>query len=92
MSYRKTPKLKHKFAIDQKTVAKVRECTSQPKATITQRIRELGREWGTERVLEANASTLALIGLLLSIFVNQNWFWLIDRSAQVGIVSQAVKA
>ena len=62
--------------IDQKIFTKVREYASQPEATITQRIRELEREWDTERVLEANASTLAFIGLLLGIFVNHNGFWL----------------
>lgn len=62
--------------IDQKIVAKIREYASQPEATITQRIQDLEREWDTERVLEANASTLAFVGLLLGIFVNHHWFWL----------------
>lgn len=62
--------------IDQKIVAKVREYASQSEATITQRIQDLEREWDTERVLEANASTLAFISLLLGIFVNHHWFWL----------------
>lgn len=62
--------------IDQKVAAKVQEYAAQSETAIAQRLRDLEREWDTERVLEANASTLAFIGLLLGVFVNHNWFWL----------------
>jgi hypothetical protein len=35
------------------------------------RLRELDREWDIERVLEANASSLALLGLGMGVFVHR---------------------
>ena len=43
---------------------------------IGRRLRELDREWDMERVLEANAATVALTGLALGRFVNRGWFLL----------------
>lgn len=40
---------------------------------IQERIEELNKEWDTERVLEANASTLVVIGSVLGFFVNKKW-------------------
>jgi len=40
---------------------------------ITQRIRELEREWDVERALEANAATVSLAGLALGIFVDRRF-------------------
>lgn len=37
------------------------------------RLRELDREWDTERTLEANASTLALTGVVLGATVDKRW-------------------
>ena len=37
---------------------------------------ELDREWDVERVLEVNASTLALTGLALGLAVNKKWLLL----------------
>ncbi len=62
--------------IDQKILDRLQEYVSQSPEKLSERIQELEREWDTERVLEANASTLAFVGLLLGIFVNHNWFWL----------------
>ncbi|MEG3439731.1 hypothetical protein V0288_21565 [Pannus brasiliensis CCIBt3594] len=62
--------------IDRKTIERLRDRADRSPEEISGRIRELGREWDTERVLEANASILALTGLLLGIFVHANWFWL----------------
>jgi hypothetical protein len=45
------------------------------------RIKELDREWDTERVLEANASGIILISTILGFTINTYWFVL------VGIVS-----
>jgi hypothetical protein len=42
-------------------------------AQITRRIEELDREWDIERVLETNASSLALTGTLLGMFANRKW-------------------
>jgi len=62
--------------IDQEIADTVREYAAQPTSNLSKRLQELGREWDTERVLEANASILAFLGLMLGIFVNSNWFWL----------------
>lgn len=43
---------------------------------ISERLRELDREWDVERLLEANAATIALTGLCLGSLVNRRWFLL----------------
>lgn len=43
---------------------------------IRRRLEALDREWDVERVLEVNASSLALTGLLLGAKVHRNWFFL----------------
>lgn len=43
---------------------------------ILRRIDALEREWDVERILEVNASTLALTGLVLGLTVNRRWFLL----------------
>lgn len=53
---------------------------SSPEA-ITQRLRELDREWDIERVLEANASGVILLSVLLGTAVNKKWFWLTGIAA-----------
>ncbi len=40
------------------------------------RLRRLDREWDTERVLEANAATLAAGGALLGLFGHRRFMWL----------------
>jgi hypothetical protein len=43
------------------------------RAAIDRRLAELDAEWDVERTLEANASTLSLIGLALAATVNRRW-------------------
>jgi hypothetical protein len=43
---------------------------------IDQRLKELDREWDIERLLEANGSTLLLVGLALGVFVDRKWLLL----------------
>lgn len=43
-------------------------------AKIGHRLDELDREWDIERALEANASTLALVGIGLGFAANRRWF------------------
>lgn len=40
------------------------------------RLKELDREWDIERTLEANAASLALVGLVLGIFRRRRWLLL----------------
>ena len=43
---------------------------------IAKRLNELEAEWDVERMLEANAATLGLTGVLLTVFVDRRWGWL----------------
>lgn len=45
-------------------------------AAIESRLAELDREWDIERTLEANAATVALVGLALGATTSRKWFWL----------------
>lgn len=42
--------------------------------TIERRLKALDREWDIERALEANAASLALLGLSLGLMVDRRWF------------------
>jgi len=59
--------------IDNETVARVEEYSQRSKAEITRRIEELDREWDVERLLETNASVLALSGLVLGATHSKKW-------------------
>lgn len=59
--------------IDHQTIANIRRYANSSSEVIQRRIEELDKEWDIERVLEANASTLALTGLLLGVTVNRKW-------------------
>jgi hypothetical protein len=41
---------------------------------MSRRLEELDREWDIERILEANASSLVLLGLGLGVSVDRRWF------------------
>src|SRR5436190_19086824 len=59
--------------LDKELEQRLRFLASQDGPTISERITELDREWDIERVLEANASGLVLIGILLSILQGRKW-------------------
>lgn len=61
--------------IQAETEARVRYYAQVP-ADIPRRLAQLQSEWDIERTIEANASTLALIGLALGIFVHAYWLLL----------------
>jgi len=44
--------------------------------TLTRRLNQLDKEWDTERVLEANASFLVVVGSILALTVNKKWIFL----------------
>lgn len=48
--------------------------TSSGPDAIERRLKELDREWDTERFLEANAAGFSLLGLTLGALVNRKWF------------------
>lgn len=53
--------------IDRAMHEKVLYYSMQPREVLSRRIAELDREWDIERILEANASSLALTGLFLGL-------------------------
>jgi hypothetical protein len=59
--------------IDRETDANIARYSSLSHPEILSRIRRLDQEWDIERVLQVNASTLALAGLTLGVFVNKKW-------------------
>jgi hypothetical protein len=62
--------------IDHQTTHNIRRYANSSPEVIQRRIEELDKEWDIERTLEANASTLALTGLLLGVTVNRKWLLL----------------
>jgi hypothetical protein len=62
--------------IDHETELRIQFYATQSKGAISARIEELEREWDIERIIEANASALALTGLTLGVTVNKKWLWL----------------
>jgi hypothetical protein len=62
--------------IDERITRNIRLYTGQPPEVIDARLAELAREWDVERVLETNASTLALTGVVLGAAVDRRWLLL----------------
>lgn len=58
--------------IRSRTLLRVARVTSHPDQ-IAGRLRELDREWDIERTLEANASSLVVVGVGLGVLVNHWW-------------------
>ena len=62
--------------IDHQTDINIHRFKGKNKAEILERIQMLDKEWDIERVLEVNASTLALTGLILGLAKNRKWLLL----------------
>ena len=60
--------------IQLRTEEAVARCAAGGPEAIERRLMALDREWDIERTLEANASSLALVGLGLGAFVNRRYF------------------
>jgi hypothetical protein len=58
--------------IREQTTANVRRVAADP-ASLPARLRELDEEWDVERAIEANASSLAFLGVALGYFVHPYW-------------------
>jgi hypothetical protein len=59
--------------IDRRIAETVYSFAGQPASEITRRIDEIEREWDIERVLETNASALALTGVGLAAAFTKRW-------------------
>jgi hypothetical protein len=62
--------------IDLQTDINIQHYKGKSRAEILERIQMLDKEWDIERVLEVNASTLALTGLILGLTKNRKWLFL----------------
>jgi hypothetical protein len=60
--------------IDRATQRRVLRAGGESKPALSRRLNQLDHEWDMERVLETNASALALGGLLLGLFVSKKFF------------------
>ena len=60
--------------IDRATQRRVLRAGGESKTALSRRLEQLDSEWDMERVLETNASALALGGLLLGLLVNKKFF------------------
>lgn len=59
--------------IDNLTRENIKKHSHGTSFEMSQGIKALRKEWDMERTLEINMSTLALSGLVLSVFVNKRW-------------------
>ena len=57
----------------ERTIEGLRAYVGADRSAIDDRIQQLRKEWDVERTLEANASALALTGLVLGIAVDRRW-------------------
>jgi hypothetical protein len=62
--------------IDLQTDINIQQYKGKSTAEILERIQMLDKEWDIERVLEVNASSLALTGLILGLTKNRKWLFL----------------
>lgn len=60
--------------IRRETEESIRRHVTQGPQAIERRLSELDAEWDIERSLEANASTLSLVGCVLGATANRKWF------------------
>ena len=62
--------------IRQQTEQRVASCAAAGGRAIDQRLEELDHEWDIERTLEANAASIALLGVTLAATVSRKWLFL----------------
>ena len=62
--------------IRRETEERVARFAAAGSEAIDQRLAELDREWDIERTLEANAASVALLGLGMGTFVERRWYFL----------------
>jgi hypothetical protein len=70
---RRSTSLHVNLEIDRQTDCNIQWYVATSHEVILERIRELDKEWDVERVLEANASSFTLTGLLLGLTVDKRW-------------------
>ncbi|AMV40220.1 DUF2892 domain-containing protein [Planctomyces sp. SH-PL62] len=76
--------------IRRRTQEDIARIAAQGPEAIDRRLAELDREWDIERTLEANAATVALIGLGLGTFVDRR-FYLLPAAVAGFLLQHAVQ-
>lgn len=76
--------------INHATRNSVRSAAKAGSAEINRRLGDLDREWDVERMIEANASSLALGGTLLGFFFNR-WFLLLPAAVCSFLLQHAIQ-
>lgn len=62
--------------IRHQTEENVARCAAAGRGAIDRRLAELDHEWDIERILEANAATISLVGVTLGASVDRKWLFL----------------
>lgn len=76
--------------IERKTRGRLRAAGRGGRRAITQRLRQLDREWDIERAIEANASVLALTGTLLGL-LSRRFFLALPITVSAFLLQHAVQ-
>jgi hypothetical protein len=76
--------------IQRETERSVAQVAARGSRVISQRLTELDEEWDIERTLEANAATVALIGVGLAAFVDKR-FLLLPAAVAAFLLQHAVQ-
>lgn len=61
-----------------------------PREAVEARLAELKQEWDIERAIEANAATIALIGVILGAFVSR-WFLILPAAVCLFLLQHALQ-
>lgn len=60
--------------IAQRTEENIKEFKNASYDSLTNRVKQLDREWDTERVLEANAAIIILVSSIIGFFTSPYWY------------------
>ena len=72
------------------TIGNISKFSNAGSGVITERIRELDREWDTERVLEVNAALFILTTTLLGALKNKKWL-IVSSAAALFLLQHALQ-
>ena len=76
--------------IREQTLRNLTKYRGAPRAAIDQRLEELKQEWDIERAIEANAASIALIGIILGAFASP-WFLLLPAAVCIFLLQHALQ-
>lgn len=76
--------------IRQQTIANIASARAKGPQAIQQRLGALDQEWDIERAIEANAASIALIGVLLGAFANV-WFLVLPAAVCAFLLQHAIQ-